>query len=120
MKKIILSLVIVALLFTACEKQEKIVVDAPPAISKLIEEWQKSEKKLASVAEYRCSDCNEEIVYRFSELEKVGHCNYFNTHIFDQEGNLLCSAYPRLQDEDCIRKYGNCEEVKVIWKQMVK
>ena len=99
--------------FTSCEKFAE---DTPQAIKKLIKEWNKSEKHLSLVTEYQCEEI---IIYCFSELEKVGRCFYFNSHLYDKAGNLLCSAYPRLQDKACLIEYGDCFETRIIWEKVV-
>lgn len=99
----------VLFLLTACEKTAE---DTPRAIKKLIKEWVKSEKYLSSVTEY---NCGENMIYCFDEIEKVGHCNYVNSHIYNADGDWLCSSYQRLQDNDCIMEYGYCEETRTIW-----
>ena len=115
MKKIVLCLTAILLLFTACEK---IAEDTPQAIRKLIKRYNKSDKDLQLVVECQC---NEKIIYWFEESKKEGHCYYFYVHIFDKEGNLLCSHGTRnLQDNTCIMEYGDCEETRVIWKKESK
>ena len=117
MKKILqLStlLLLFAIGFSACEKYTE---DTPQTIKKLIKKYEKSGIDIFSVEEYKCC---EQIIYCFRESKTEGHCHYVCIHIFDKEGNMLCSDCPRrLQDNNCINEYGDCEETRIIWEKVI-
>ena len=105
-------LLFLASVFSACEKYAE---DTPSAIKKLIKKYNKSEEHIDFVKECKCG---EKTIYYFRETKLHGHCYYFYMHMYDKEGNILCSAGTRrLQDNICMMEYGDCEEIRIIWER---
>ena len=99
-----------AINFSSCEKYAK---GTPKPIKTLIKERNSKPEQeyILFVAEYKCG---EEIIYCFNEAKIQGRCHIFHEYIFDKEGNMLCSACFR-EDENCKDKYEGYIETKVIW-----
>ena len=105
-----------AISFSACEKYAE-NKNTPPAIKKLIKQYDKSGAEIFSIIEYNCC---ETIIYCFEEHRRDGHCHYIYTHFYDKDGHLLCSdGTYRMPNHnwhynECEKEYADCEETRII------